>query len=61
MTSLSNQQHLLQPSVPATTAGCASETKQVWHAPQLISYGEVVEMTQGISYNPLDGISNLTV
>ncbi len=56
---ISNDQNHLDQSVSAT-ATPASEPKRAWHPPQLVSYGEVAEMTQGISYQPLDGISNLT-
>lgn len=31
-----------------------------WSAPTLTDLGAVSEVTQGISYNPGDGLSNLT-
>lgn len=33
---------------------------QLWSKPELIRYGSVSDLTLGISYNPTDGISNLT-
>lgn len=33
---------------------------QTWETPKLTEFGVVSELTQHISYNPLDGISNLT-
>lgn len=32
----------------------------LWTAPRLTPFGAVTEITQGISYLPTDGISNLT-
>lgn len=32
----------------------------LWSAPRLARFGSVSDMTQGISYTPTDGISNLT-
>ncbi len=60
MVSPSNEQHIAQ-STSTNAASQASEPKRAWHPPQLISYGEVAEMTAGISYQPNDGISNLTL
>jgi len=44
----------------ATTPAEAAQAKQPWLRPELTHYGEVEQMTQGISYRPTDGISNLT-
>lgn len=35
-------------------------TKREWVAPQLREFGHLFTITKGISYRPLDGISNLT-
>jgi len=34
--------------------------KQPWLSPQLKEFGNLSFVVKGISYNPLDGISNLT-
>jgi hypothetical protein len=36
-----------------------SDDKQAWQKPEILSV-QPAASTQGISYNPLDGISNLT-
>lgn len=46
--------------VPALPAPPEPEERLLWQAPRLIRFGRVEEVTQGISYRPLDGISNLT-
>jgi len=37
-----------------------SSTRRKWVAPELKSFGNLSFVVKGISYNPLDGISNLT-
>lgn len=36
------------------------EPRLLWEAPSLTRFGRVEEITQGISYLPLDGLFNLT-
>ena len=36
------------------------QRKKLWIAPELREFGHLSFVVKGISYNPLDGISNLT-
>jgi hypothetical protein len=36
------------------------QRKKLWVAPELREFGHLSFVVKGISYNPLDGISNLT-
>jgi hypothetical protein len=51
----SDQDRAQQPGVQPQ-----SDEKEAWQKPEIISFQPVVS-AQGISYNPADGISNLTV
>lgn len=37
-----------------------AEPRLLWEAPKVARLGTVAEATQGISYNPLDGLFNLS-
>ena len=40
--------------------GPSTDERLPWSSPTLTDLGAVREVTKGISYTPLDGISNLT-
>lgn len=47
-----------EPQAPNPTE--EPEPRLLWQAPRLTRFGNVSDATQGLSYRPLDGISNLT-
>jgi len=39
----------------------ATPARRPWIRPELLDFGDVSHITKGISYNPLDGISNFPI
>jgi hypothetical protein len=44
----------------ASESKSPDQPKKTWVAPELREFGHLSFVVKGISYNPLDGISNLT-
>lgn len=50
----------LQPVPPPPSDSQEPPDRLLWQAPSLTRFGRIEEVTQGISYLPLDGLFNLT-